>query len=164
MATAGSSSARHGGRGGIQSLAQPTTTAPAAERRGEQVADNSDDVVWARRHTHRVNGLIAVQRSPDFETMMWMVSIGLSSEASVPQAPDPDDRMLSKRSWESRMMGWRRAIKRFAQPPPVAAPALLSGDDALAPPPGDGARPLRPRASRQSRAGARDSVAQQPPQ
>ncbi len=79
------------------------------------VSDNTGDAVWQRRCRHRLAGVLAAQRSRDFNTRLAKLSAGEQSQEGAPLAPDPEDRSVSKRQWERSMQQWRQAIRAFAQ-------------------------------------------------
>ena len=68
--------------------------------RRADVADNSDDVVWDRRHKHRHAGLAGTYKSRDVAQMQILISVGELSPDEAPTPPDPDDRSIGKRQWE----------------------------------------------------------------
>ena len=73
--------------------------------------DNSNEKVWLRRLSHRIEGLAALHRSPECVKLMILVGTGEIDEQSVPTPPDPFDRTQSKRTWEMRMSTWRAAVR-----------------------------------------------------
>ena len=43
---------------------------------------------------------------------MLQLSTGVLSEDKRPRTPNPDDQSVSKRFWESKVMRWRRELKK----------------------------------------------------
>ena len=78
---------------------------------GSRHVDNSNEKVWLRRLSHRIEGLAALHRSPECVKLMILVGTGEIDEQSVPTPPDPFDRTQSKRTWEMRMSTWRAAVR-----------------------------------------------------
>ena len=78
---------------------------------GSRHVDNTDETVWSRRLSHRIQGLAALHRSPECVSLMVLVGTGEIDEQSVPTPPDPFDRTQSKRPWEFRMSTWRTALR-----------------------------------------------------
>ena len=66
---------------------------------------------------HRHAGLAGAYKSRDVIQMLILISVGELSPDEAPMPPDPDDRSLSKRSWELRMQAWRSAVKQFIRWP-----------------------------------------------
>ena len=64
--------------------------------RRADVADNSDDVVWDRRHKHRHAGLAGTYKSRDVVQMQILISVGDVSPDEAPTPPDPDDRNMGQ--------------------------------------------------------------------
>ena len=86
------------------------TKGRAISRRAE-VADNSDDVVWDRRHKHRQAGLAGLCKSRDVILMHSLISAGELSHDDAPTPPDPDDRSLGKRQWELGTVKYSSAME-----------------------------------------------------
>ncbi len=79
--------------------------------RREDVADNSDDVVWDRRHKHRRAGLAGLYESRDVIQMHILISVGELSPDDAPTPPDPGDRSISKRQWELSTVRYSSAME-----------------------------------------------------
>ena len=83
---------------------------------GSRHVDNTDETVWSRRLSHRIQGLAALHRSPECVSLMVLVGTGEIDEQSVPTPPDPFDRTQSKRTWGFRMSTWRAAVRSTVSP------------------------------------------------
>lgn len=100
-----------------------STTAFSAlfkSRPGADQANNStiestltvSDEDWARRHEKRTNVVQSIKTTPEYETMADLRGQGLLSTAA-PGTPNPHDRTISKRKWESLVMNWRTDLKQY---------------------------------------------------
>ena len=78
---------------GRRSPLKPRTEGHSCPRSPWRVAD--------RRHRKRCEGVRAVKRTDEY--IMAVANCG----ASRPATPDPWNRRLSKRTWETRMQAWR---------------------------------------------------------
>ena len=76
----------------------------SARRDGE---DDSEGT-WSRRIQHREAGVQAIWRSSDYQIVTEM---GLGPR--LVSTPDPRDRILSKRVWETGVQNWRKDLQRL---------------------------------------------------
>ena len=67
---------------------------------------------WQRRSEKRCAAIDAIKDSPEYRALQQDQEQGCSHDA-VPEAPDPDDRLTSKRRWEAKVMRWKHAIKQW---------------------------------------------------
>ena len=79
----------------------------------DEKSDNSDDAIWDSRHKQRQARLAAAHRGRDVIQMNILLSVGELPPDAQPMPPDPGDRNISKRQWESQMQHWRSAVKKF---------------------------------------------------
>ena len=66
----------------------------------------------ARRIRKRINGFLAVRRSPEYSNALRLWFLGHIEQ--MPDEPNPVDMTLSKRAWESSVQRWRNALRRTA--------------------------------------------------
>ena len=85
-------------------LRKRTLSAMARASKGQtnqgRHCDNSDDIIWDRRHRHRCAGVASAHRSADVIQMLILISTEELPPEEEPMPPDPFDRNLSKRQWE----------------------------------------------------------------
>ena len=74
-------------------------------------AASDEDI--ARRQCHRHASIAAVRRSPDYVEVQLRSATGTLG-SNIPEPPDPEDMRKSKRTWETNMQWWRRALKALA--------------------------------------------------
>jgi hypothetical protein len=70
--------------------------------------DESSHIVL--RHCKRATSVSAIKATREFKYAQLSSWWGAGW---MPQAPDPSDRSLSKRSWERAMQGWRNTLKKL---------------------------------------------------
>ncbi len=83
------------------------------ELQGTDPLGEVGDVAWARRIHHRSNGVDAVKRSSDYDSMVRLELADRLSPTLRPRTPDPLDRTLSKRHWEMSVQDWRVRLRRL---------------------------------------------------
>ena len=83
------------------------------ELQGRDPLGEAGDVAWARRIHHRSNGVDAVKRSSDYDSMVRLESADRLSSTIRPRTPDPLDRTMSKRHWEMSVQDWRVRLRRL---------------------------------------------------
>ena len=66
----------------------------------------------ARRIRKRINGFLAVRRSPEYSNALRLWLLGHIDQ--MPDEPNTVDMTLSKRAWESSVQQWRNALRRIA--------------------------------------------------
>jgi len=69
---------------------------------------------WQRRAAKRRQAVAAIKSSPEYKTFA-AVREAVSPSTTSPSTPDPEDRGLSKRTWEAKVMQWRAALRNSAQ-------------------------------------------------
>ena len=74
-------------------------------RRQRPLAEASEEV-WRRRAETRRTIVAAIKDSLDYRALQ---------ASRRPGTPDPNDRMTSKRSWETKVMQWRNALNELSQ-------------------------------------------------
>ena len=85
----------------LKSAHQQLKMACDAPAQGRGLADASEED-WQRRQETRRAIVASIKDSPEY----------LALQASCrPATPDPNDRTISKRSWETQVMRWRNALK-----------------------------------------------------
>lgn len=58
---------------------------------------------WERRIRHRRAAVTHIKFTPEY--------VASNTHFSRPRTPDPEDRKLSKRSWEKSLQAWRRDLR-----------------------------------------------------
>lgn len=126
----GSGSVRHRIKG--KRRPPPTQTAERAagnsrqkRRRNDEESEETRDAggemppaseeEWQRRITKRRAVVSNVKETPEYQAMLNSRDQHPSSAA--PTTPDPTDREISKRRWESLVMQWRTAVRQWPPPP-----------------------------------------------
>ena len=66
-----------------------------------------------RRLRKRINGFIAILRTPEYHTVYGLWTQGYIT--TMPHVPDPADLTVSKRAWESSIQAWRNELQRIAR-------------------------------------------------
>jgi len=96
-----------------------TASAPSATHSPvkQSEPDTSEDT-WMRRIRRRSIGVATIKRSADYIDLMVTRSTQNEDDPSDGiLTPDPEDRSLSKRAWESSMQEWRDVLRmRLGQP------------------------------------------------
>ena len=100
------------------------TVAPAIPRYRRMPAASDEDI--ARRQCHRHASIAAVRRSPDYVEVQLRSATGTLG-SNIPEPPDPEDMRKSKRTWETNMQWWRRALKALATSSACSAWRVRSG-------------------------------------
>ena len=70
------------------------------------------EAYWELRRAKRYRAVEAIRRTPEF-TRAFNVTSWIPN-SSMPPEPNPDDREVSKRTWESSIMQWRAALRTIA--------------------------------------------------
>ena len=60
---------------------------------------------WQRRIRHRRAAVNHIKCTPEY--------VAANAHSSRPHTPDPEDRNVSKRSWEKSVQAWRRDLKHL---------------------------------------------------
>ena len=60
---------------------------------------------WERRIRHRRAAVNHIKCTPEY--------VAANAHSSRPPTPDPEDRNVSKRSWEKSVQAWRRDLKHL---------------------------------------------------
>lgn len=89
-------------------------------RQAQQLEFEPEPVVvteedWQRRNQKRKNVIESIKSTPEYERMSESRRRSLAG-IPAPSTPDPDDRSISKRKWESLVIQWRGGVKQFTQP------------------------------------------------
>lgn len=109
------------GQAGNGTLPEAAAAASESTAGGQQ---NPDDIPaggvseedWQRRHEKRVNVITGIRSTLEYETMAAARSAGKLG-ASAPTTPDPHDRRISKRKWETTVMQWRNDLRGYTRAP-----------------------------------------------
>lgn len=68
---------------------------------------------WQRRHEKRRNVVQSIKTTLEYETMRRRRD--QDELVAAPGTPDPDDRSVSKRKWESEVMHWRNSLRQHTR-------------------------------------------------
>ena len=60
---------------------------------------------WQRRIRHRRAAVTHIKCTPEY--------VAANAHSSRPRTPDPEDRNVSKRSWEKSVKAWRRDLQHL---------------------------------------------------
>jgi len=71
---------------------------------------------WQRRISKRRAVVSNVKETPEYKAMADSRGAGEHSGSPAPTTPDPNDRTISKRRWESEVMQWRTAVRQWPAP------------------------------------------------
>ena len=79
---------------------------------------NSSDDEWERRVERRLSAVAMIKNSSEYKKMInhrrSAEHSGTASTLSdLPEMPEVNDRTISKRAWEVKLMLWRAAIKQW---------------------------------------------------
>ena len=74
--------------------------------RGQRPLAEASEEDWRRREETRQAIVAAIKDSPDYRALQ---------ASRRPGTPDPNDRMTSKRNWETKVTQWRTALKCLSQ-------------------------------------------------
>jgi len=73
-----------------------------------RIVVNQDEQEWEERRENRRRYVAEVEA---------MCDPGVGGQ--LPPHPDPEDRGLSKRAWETRVLDWKRLLRMLGYLPPV---------------------------------------------
>ena len=85
----------------------PCRATGGEEDQDRHEAEETEEQMWERRGSHRRAGIAAVKRSADYIA-------ALERCGQRPTTPCPEDRTISKRSWERSVQGWRVFLRDLA--------------------------------------------------
>ena len=85
----------------------PCRATGGEEDQDRHEAEETEEQMWERRGSHRRAGIAAVKRSADYIAALKRCS-------QRPATPCPEDRTISKRSWERSVQGWRVFLRDLA--------------------------------------------------
>lgn len=112
----GTTSASHGAYGAPIAPA-PTGTAAGGEQNQDEIpAGGVSEEDWQRRHEKRLNVIRGIRSTLEYESMSSARARGILGSAA-PTTPDPNDRRISKRKWETEVMRWRNDLRTFTRAP-----------------------------------------------
>mmetsp|Transcript_7680 Transcript_7680/g.16889 ORF Transcript_7680/g.16889 Transcript_7680/m.16889 type:complete len:331 (-) Transcript_7680:19-1011(-) len=86
---------------------------PQAQPRAAVDGEEPTEEDWQRRIDKRRSAISNFKETADYKEYSTARDEGDESAMQVPRTPDPDDRELSKRTWESQVAGWRNAVKEL---------------------------------------------------
>merc|ERR1712187_1034498 len=69
---------------------------------------------WQRRQEHRQAGIDATKRSALYQRFACARAEGRVGLMPAPSTPNPTDRSISKRKWESGMQMWKQDLQSWA--------------------------------------------------
>ena len=70
---------------------------------------SASETDWHRRHAKRREAVRFIKSTTEYaELQAWWFQ---STAVAMPPTPNPNDRLLAKRSWEARVMQWRSHLK-----------------------------------------------------
>ena len=75
-----------------------------------------DDDLWRARLKKRRHAVAAIKTTAEYNAIRISIAAGALDLASRPVTPDATDRCTSKRSWEEKVMIWRRKLVSFSAP------------------------------------------------
>ena len=81
-------------------------------RRTIAMADDAG-AVWRRKQDHRERGVAGVKATAMYLDSVVLAAESVETNVRRPATPDPRDRSISKRSWETAMVVWRRRLAEF---------------------------------------------------
>ena len=86
---------------------------------------NQDSQLWARRLEKRTS---AVQRMKTLEiySLVSMVRTREGDWDGAPRTPDPEDRSVSKRAWESKVCEWKTEMYAYCEAHGIRLPPYIS--------------------------------------
>lgn len=95
---------------------------------------NTSQDEWERRVEKRLSAVAMIKNSSEYQKMLERhCSAERSGTAStlmnLPKTPDPTDRTISKRTWETQLQLWRAAIKQWRSDEGVDLVVVISGSD-----------------------------------
>merc|ERR1719221_1833168 len=82
----------------------------------QQGPPNQDDAQWAVRLQTRNGGVAIIKASPEYRMMQESYHAERRRNGRAqprPRTPDPYNRKLSKRQWETEVKVWRHAVKKY---------------------------------------------------
>ena len=85
----------------------PCRATGGEEDQDRHEAEETEEQMWERRGSHRRAGIAAVKRSADYIA-------ALKRCGQRPTTPCPEDRTISKRSWERSVQEWRVFLRDLA--------------------------------------------------
>merc|ERR1711879_1043214 len=94
-----------------QHRGQSSATAAEETRGGAQ---NENDDEWEKRRTKRLRRVQEVKATSEYGNMSKLQEESRLT-GPAPGTPDANDRELSKRNWEEKVMHWRQALKALPQ-------------------------------------------------
>ena len=98
--------------------ATPPAVAPvvAAAAVGASAGEETEEEKDARQRRKRRQGVEALRMSEEYIESHRILAASLAPDVGrfLP-TPDPDDRSVSKRSWETYMQKWRQSMKAYMQ-------------------------------------------------
>lgn len=119
----------YNGFGAVESPAATSSTAtsgvPAAHVEQQQPKATEEDTEedWRRREEKRRAAVALTKATPEYEAFC-RAACGAGGPKDMgeaaPRTPPPDDRSISKRAWESKVMNWRAALRNWCSERGVA--------------------------------------------
>lgn len=71
---------------------------------------------WQRRIAKRQAVVGNVKETQEYQAVLASRARSAEEGSAAPTTPDPTDRRISKRNWETRVMQWRTGVRQWASP------------------------------------------------
>ena len=109
-------------------------TQAALQQELRQANVNSSHDEWERRVEKRLAAVAMIKNSPEYHKMIQRRGSAersgtASTLSNMPKTPEPTDRTISKRAWETQLQLWRAAIKHWCIVEGVDLVVVISDSD-----------------------------------